>query len=143
MRAIGQDETQRRDQMRGLGEQHLAFGQCLAHQAQLIVFEIAQPAMHQLAACRRRVLRQVALFAEKHGQPAASGIGGDPDAIDACANHGQVVDLGYRCEELVLHGPYPLCPIAMAGQRGADAGSTRLGPTPKVAAFDLMDHYRT
>ncbi len=90
--------------MRRLGQQHFALGQRFANQAQLVVFEIAQPAVHQLAAGGGGVFAQVALFAEKHRQAAPDGIGGDTCAIDAAANHGQVVDFRERCKKRMIHG---------------------------------------
>jgi len=50
------------------------------------------------------VFAQVALFAEKHRQAAPDGIGGDTCAIDAAANHGQVVDFRERCKKRMIHG---------------------------------------
>ena len=49
--------------MRGRAQQYLALVERFAHQAKLVLLEITQPAVHQLAAGRRGVLREVVLFA--------------------------------------------------------------------------------
>ena len=67
-------------------EQHLALDQRLAHQPELVVFEIAQAAMDQLARARRGALRQIVLLAEDHGEAAARGIARDAGAVDAAAD---------------------------------------------------------
>ena len=46
---VWQHETQWPDDMRRDSEQHLALDQCLAHQPELVIFEIAQAAVHELA----------------------------------------------------------------------------------------------
>ena len=48
LRAVRQHEAQRPDDVRCRLQQHLTFDQRFAHQAELMMFEIAQPAMHQL-----------------------------------------------------------------------------------------------
>lgn len=50
VRAVRQHEAHRFDDMRRLGQQHLALGQCLADQSEFVVFQITQPAMNELAA---------------------------------------------------------------------------------------------
>ena len=81
-------------------QQHLALGQRLAHQAELVVLEIAQAAMDQLGRGRGRAAGKIALLAQEHRQAAAGGIAGDAAAVDAAADDGDVVD---RCE----HADFP------------------------------------
>ena len=106
VRAVGQDETQRLDDVRSLGQQHFAFGQGFAYQAELVVLQVAQAAVDQLAAGRGGVLCQIVLFAKEHRQAASGGIGRDAHAIDATADHRQVVDFAQRGVEggLAVHG---------------------------------------
>src|SRR3546814_14056255 len=54
MRLVRQNETQRPDDMRRRAQQNLAFPQRLAHEAELVVLEIAQTAMDELRTRRRR-----------------------------------------------------------------------------------------
>ena len=68
--AVRQDEAQRPDDVRRRAQQHLALDQRLAHQAELVVLEIAQTAVDQLAAGRGGVAGEVILLAQQDGQPA-------------------------------------------------------------------------
>jgi len=81
------------DDMRCFGKQHFAFCQCFTHQAELVVLQIAQTTMDQLAAGRGRVAGQIVLFAQKNRKAATGGIRCDTDTVDATANNGNVVDL--------------------------------------------------
>ncbi|MDT4852716.1 hypothetical protein FQZ97_869580 [compost metagenome] len=94
MRAVRQDEAQRSDDMRRLAQQHFTFGEGFAHQAEFVVLQVAQAAVDQLAAGGRGMSGEVVLFAKEHRQSAPCGIRRDTDAIDAAADHGDVVDLG-------------------------------------------------
>ena len=71
-------------------EQHLALDQRLAHQAKLVIFEIAQAAMDELARARRGAFGEIVLLAQQDGEAAAGGIAGDAGAVDAAADHGEV-----------------------------------------------------
>ena len=71
-------------------QQHLALDQRLAHQAELVVFEIAQAAMDQLGAGRRGGAGEVGLLGEQHLEAAARGIAGDAGTIDAAADDKQI-----------------------------------------------------
>ncbi|MNJ80518.1 hypothetical protein D3C77_789280 [compost metagenome] len=66
MWAVREDETHRLDDMRGLGQQDFTLGQGFAHQAEFVVFQVAQAAVDQLAAGRRGVAGEVVFFAEEH-----------------------------------------------------------------------------
>jgi hypothetical protein len=74
VRAVRQHEAHRLDDVRGLGQQHFALGQGFAHQAEFVMFEVAQAAVDQLAAGRRGVAGQVVLFAKEHRQAAPGGV---------------------------------------------------------------------
>ncbi len=104
MRSVGQHETQWPNDVWRLGQQYLALGQCLAHQTQFVMLEVAQPAMYQLAAGRRRVLGQVALLAEEDRQATTCGVCRNSRAVDAAAHNGQVVDFRERCKKRMIHG---------------------------------------
>ena len=100
LRAVRQHEAHRPDDVRGRGQQHLALDQRLAHQPELVVLEIAQAAMHQLAAARRGARGEVVLLAQQHRQAAAGGIARDAGAVDAAADD-QEVD-GSRLVPIVM-----------------------------------------
>ena len=70
---------------RGL-EQLGALDQGFAHELELKLLEIAQPAMDQLGRGRGGGRRVVALLGEHDFQPAARGVAGDGRAMDAAAD---------------------------------------------------------
>lgn len=94
VRAMWQHEAHRLDDVRCLGQQYFTLGQCFAHQAKLVVFQVAQATVDQLAAGRRGVLGQVVLFAEEHLEAAPSGVGSDAHAIDTTTDHSEVIAVG-------------------------------------------------
>ncbi|MNP05087.1 hypothetical protein D3C76_970300 [compost metagenome] len=94
VRAVWQYETHRLDDMRGLGQQHFALGKGFAHQAKFVMLQVAQAAVDQLAAGRRGMLSQVVLFAQEHLETASGGVGSDAHAIDATADHDEVIAFG-------------------------------------------------
>ncbi len=100
VRAVGQDEAQRPDDVGGLGQQYLAFAQGLVHQAKLAMLQIAQAAMDQLAAGRGGGAGQVGLLAQRHPQAASGGIDGDAGAVDAAPDDEEIDHLA--C--LAAHG---------------------------------------
>ena len=71
---------------RGAGE-YFPLLERLSHQSEVVVFEVAQSAMDQLAAPGRGCRCQVGLFAEQHTQAAARGIARDTNAIYAATNY--------------------------------------------------------
>ena len=87
---MGEDEAQRPDDVGGGPQQHLAFPQGLADQAEFAVFEVAQAAVDKLGAGRGGAARQVVLFAEQHRKPPSGGVTGDAAAVYAAADNGQV-----------------------------------------------------
>ncbi|MNR09989.1 hypothetical protein D3C85_1262150 [compost metagenome] len=52
VRAVRQHETHLLDDVRSLGQQHFTFGQGFTHQAEFVMFEVAQAAVDQLATGR-------------------------------------------------------------------------------------------
>ena len=91
LRRMRQHEAHGPDDVRRGVEQHLALDQRLAHQAELVVFEIAQAAMHQLAAARGGALRQVVFLAQQHAEPPPRRIARYAGAVDAAADDEEVV----------------------------------------------------
>jgi cell division protein FtsB len=73
--------------VRSAREQHLALGQRLAHQPELVVLEVTQAAVDQLRARRRSVRREVVLLAQHHRQAAPGEIARDAGSVDAAAHH--------------------------------------------------------
>src|SRR5437763_13470580 len=86
-----QNETKGADDVRGDLPEDFALDQGLADQAKLVIFEIAQPAMHQLGRPGRRPARQVIHFTEENGISPARRIARDAAAIDAASDDGEVV----------------------------------------------------
>ncbi|MNT23919.1 hypothetical protein D3C72_1593640 [compost metagenome] len=94
VRAVRQHEAHRLDDVRGFGQQHFALGQGFTHKSELVVLQVAQAAVDQFAAGRRGVLGQVVLFAEEYLEATPGGVGSDAHAIDAAADHGEVIAVG-------------------------------------------------
>src|SRR6185503_1130785 len=86
------DEARRPGEVPGDAQQDLALGERLGDQAELVMLEVAQPAVDQLGGCRRRRRRQVAALDQHHGQPPSGRVARDADTVDAAADHQQVVD---------------------------------------------------
>ena len=85
-------EARRPDQVPGNAQQDLALGERLAHQLELVLLEVAQPAVDQLGGRRRRGARQVVALHEDRRQAAAGCVARDAGAIDAAADDQQIVD---------------------------------------------------
>ncbi len=94
VRAVRQHEAHRLDDVGGFGQQHFTLGQRFTYQAELVVLQVAQAAMDQFAAGRRGVLGKVVLFAEKYLEATPGGVGSNAHAIDAAADHGEVIAVG-------------------------------------------------
>jgi hypothetical protein len=71
-------------------QQHLAFAERGAHEAERAVFQIAQSAMNQLRRRRRRAGRKIVLLDEHDLESPSRGIAGDTGAVDAAADDGKV-----------------------------------------------------
>ena len=87
---VRQDEARRPDDMRRDAKQHFPFSQRLPHEAEFVIFEIAQPAMNELARRRRCRAGKIALLAEHHRKAAPGGVARDPGAIDAAADDEEI-----------------------------------------------------
>ena len=87
---VGHHEARRPDQVRRHAQQRFAFRQGLGHQAELVLFEIAQAAMDQLRGTRRGGAGQVAAFHQGHRETAARGVARDAGAVDAAADDQQI-----------------------------------------------------
>ena len=98
--SVGQNETQRPDDVRGDGPQHLSLAKRFPDKAKFIIFQIAQAAMDELRRPRRRTGGEVALLAKNHRPAAACRVARDPAAVDAPANDGDV-------EALIQNGRRP------------------------------------
>src|SRR3954454_21099712 len=70
--------------------QDFTLDQRLSDQPELVIFEIAQPAMHQLGRPGRRPARQVIHFAQENGIPPARRIARDAAAVDAASDDGEI-----------------------------------------------------
>ena len=87
---VRQHETQRTDDVGRDLPEDFALDQRLAHQPELVIFEIAQAAMHELGRPGRRPAGQVIHFAQENRIAPARRIARDAAAIDAAANDGEV-----------------------------------------------------
>ena len=74
VRLVRQHERQRLDEVRRLRDQHLALGERLGHQPELVVLEVAQAAVDQLGAPLRGGRREVVALDEQRREPAAGGV---------------------------------------------------------------------
>jgi hypothetical protein len=107
-----------------LAEQQLALGQRLAHQAELVVLQVAQAAVDQLGGRRRGVARQVVLLAQQHGQATAGQVARDAGTVDAAAHHQHVArDRASRA----AHGCAP-CRRHGRQRSSAESAAARTGP---------------
>ena len=102
-----QHEAQRPHDVRRDAPQHLALGQRLAHQPEIVVLEVAQAAVDQLGGARRGAAGEVAHLAQEHGQAAAGSVAGDAAAVDAATDDGQVEDLLSRTCSSPMRGLFP------------------------------------
>src|ERR1700758_3591892 len=89
---VRQHEPKWSDDMRRDLPEDFALNQRLAHQAELVIFEIAQPAMHEFGRPGRRPARQIIHFTEENGVTPARRIARDAAAINAASNDGEVVN---------------------------------------------------
>ena len=103
---IRQYETQRPDDVRRDAPQHLALLQGLAHQPELVVLEVAQPAMDQLGGRRRRAGAEILALAQEDAPPPPGGIPRDPAAINAATDDRDVVDLVRRLTHALPLPPF-------------------------------------
>ena len=87
---VRQHETQRADDVGRDLPEDFALDQRLAHQTKLVIFEIAQAAVHELGRPGRRPARQIVHFTQENGIAPARRIARDAAAIDAASDDGEV-----------------------------------------------------
>jgi len=78
-------------------------------QAELVIFEIAQPAMDQLGAGRGGRAGKIGLLDQQHAEAATGRVAGDADAVDAAGRSPEDRTCGPRewSELATLDGPCP------------------------------------
>ena len=79
-------ERQRGDEVRGVVEQPLAFGQVLVDEPDLALLEVPDAAVDHLRRLRRRPRGEVGLLDQRGPQSPAGGVEGDAGAGDAAAD---------------------------------------------------------
>ena len=87
---VWQHEPQRPDDVRCAAQQHLAFLEGVAHEAELAVFEIPKPAVDQLGAGRGSVGGEVILLAQQDVETPPGRVAGDAGAVDAAADDEEI-----------------------------------------------------
>src|SRR5712671_6106967 len=87
---VRQNETKRADDVGCDLPEDFALDQGLADQTKLVIFEIAQSAMHELGRPGRRPARQIIHFTQENRVTPARRIARDAAAIDAAPNDGEV-----------------------------------------------------
>src|SRR2546429_5365494 len=90
VRRVRQDEPERPNDVWCRRKQDLPLDQGFAHQAEFIIFEIPQPAMHELSRARRGSLGNITLFTEQNLETAAGSIPRDAGSVDAATDDGNV-----------------------------------------------------
>ena len=91
--------------MAGDAQHDLALGERLVHQLELVVLEVAQPAVDQLGGGGGGGRRQVGALDQQRGQPAAGGVARDAGAVDAAANDEHVAGLRMRSGVGTIRAP--------------------------------------
>ena len=88
------EERQEPHEVRGVAAQPLPLAQGLVDEADVAVLQVAQAAVHELRALRRRAAGEVVALDQRGAQAAAGGVEGHPGAGDAAADHEHVERLG-------------------------------------------------
>ncbi len=97
---VRQNEAQGPRDMGSLGQQHLALHQRLAHQSELVLLEIAQPAVDELGRLGRGAAGEIVHFAEADLERSPRGIARDACPIDPTADDEQIEQRALR----FIHG---------------------------------------
>jgi hypothetical protein len=98
-RLIRHDEAERAHQMRRDAQKDLALGERFAHEAELVMLEITQPAMDELGGGRGRAAGEIVALGERDGEAAAGGVARDPGAVDAAADDEKIDLVAPQCFE--------------------------------------------
>ena len=95
------EERQDAHEVRRVAQRDLALGEVLVDEPELALLQVAEPAVHELRALRRRARREVVALDERGAQAPARGVERDPGAGDAAADD-EHVELLVRqpCERL-------------------------------------------
>ena len=88
------EERQHVHEVGRVAQRDLALGERLAHQAELLLLEVADAAVHELRRARRRADREVAPLDQRGAQAPAGGIEGAAGTGDAAAHDDDVELLG-------------------------------------------------
>src|SRR5690606_39022480 len=88
---VRQDEPHWPDDVRRRGPEHLALRECLVHEPELVVLEIAKPAMDELGRRRGSARCKIVHFAQDYRIAAADGVPCDPRAVNAASDNEDVV----------------------------------------------------
>src|SRR6202790_5345222 len=91
MRLVRQDELYRRDDMRRCAKKHFALGKRLGDEPKFVVLEIAQTAVDQLGAPRRRMRGKIVFFDQQCLEAATRRIARNTRAVDAATDNGEIV----------------------------------------------------
>ncbi len=137
-RIVRDQEAQRPDDVRRIPQQHLALGERLAHQPELVVLQVAKAAVHQLGRRRRGVRAEVVLLDQQHLQAAARGIAGDAGAVDAAADDQEVERLFCRSVHSVFHAARASRPKSTRPRREQSRRSRRRGGDLRQGLFRTL-----
>ena len=127
-----------------MAAQVIALAARLEHQRELVVLEVAQPAVDQLRRLAAGAAREVALLDQRDAEPAHGGVAGDAGAVDAAADHEQIERgrrqcLGERRRDAPSDtGLSPAC--ARHRHRRPVVCITRGGEPPSAILPDQRDH---
>ena len=135
---IGMRNGSSRTRCGAFAAQPLALAQRLVHEADVAVLQVAQPAVHELRALRRRAAGEVVALDQRGAQAAAGGVERHPGAGDPAADHEHVERLGAQLLQRSRRGrtnpapsgqPQPQAPpqqppppVGRAGRRPARPG---------------------
>src|SRR5205823_4961902 len=86
----GNAELERRDEVRREAQQPLALLERLAHEPDLEVLEVAEPAVNEPRGRAARATGEIVALDEEHREPRERGLARDRGAVDAPADHDHV-----------------------------------------------------
>ncbi len=120
---------------RGTAQQR-AFVERVRDQTEVVAFEIAEPAMDELRRSRRGGTGEIALLHQADGKSAASRIARQAAAIDAAADHGDVVNrpsqIRPRWNRVYVRRLSETAPLGAFRIEELDRGAD---PAPQLGAF--------